>query len=148
MERNQQSGHSHSFPVMENVSPDTENGVRGQSAKATERVRSPMLWIRICFLRATSDLQLGQRKQVSAPPSAEGGGGWKAHSYSCFRDTGTVEATETWSGSCRCLNSCWGDQVAAFLNTSWSKFHFTQIIQHQSWSSERRLEEHLLITVL
>lgn len=73
MERNQQSGHSHSFPVMENVSPDTENGVRGQSAKATERVRSLMLWIRICFLPATPALQLGQRKQVSSPPSAEGG---------------------------------------------------------------------------
>lgn len=33
MEKNQQSCLSHSFPLMEKDSPDTENGVRGQSTK-------------------------------------------------------------------------------------------------------------------
>lgn len=60
------------FQQWKNISPDTENGERGQSAKTTVRVRSPV-WIRICFLWATSRTWYGEKKPGFCSPEFKEG---------------------------------------------------------------------------
>lgn len=110
----------------------------GQSAKTTDRVRSPV-WMRICFLWATFRTQRGEKKPGLCSPEFQEGEMKGPILFLLQRrwDCTALEARGACSGS-RCFNSCRGASLHRLFLTKvpgYKMIHNTPPQLFWSWIS-------------